>query len=213
MTDLPLLDRIGQAPHRVRLRTRAPTEVTVLALHQMACAGTWHEDTPAWDRVDAHFVVKRSGVIQQNHPELARITVGSGPRWNPICVSLEFAGNLPVARSADGWRWWEGERFGRDLLTPAQVDAGRALVVWLRARLPALQHVGAHRQVSKQKAGCCGPNVWAEVGSWAIAQGMQLAATDGGLDIPPDWWGPRHQAAEPAARPYLGPTEPSPFRP
>ena len=207
-----ILDRTAHAPARVRLRTRAPGEVRVLALHQMACGAGWAEDSPAWDRVAAHFVVKRSGVVQMNHDPLARITVGSGPRWNPRCVTVELAGNLPVAVVDGGWRWWEGERFGRDLLTAEQVDAARALIRWLRERLPALQHVGAHRQVSRAKAGCCGPHAWAEIGAWAIARGMLLADTDGGLDIPLDWW-PLPATGAGDRRAYGGPLEASPFDP
>ena len=100
----------------------------MLALHQMACGASWAEDSIAWDRVSAHLVVKRSGVVQMNHDPLARITVGSGPHWNPTCVTVEFAGNLPTSVGRDGsWAWWKPETHGRDLLTPEQVEAGRAL--------------------------------------------------------------------------------------
>ena len=193
VSSLKFVDRTAHAPAGVRRRTRRPDEVRVLALHQMACAGSWDEDSPAWDRVSAHLIVRRSGVVQVNHDPLERITVGSGPRWNPSCVTVEFAGNLPIKRARDGsWRWWKPERFGRDLLTPEQVEAGRELVAWLRSRLPALAEVGPHRLVDPRKGGCCGPHAWAEVGAWAIAEGgMRLARTDGGLDIPADWWGPR----------------------
>jgi len=191
----------------------------VLALHQMACGGGWAEDSPGWDRVAAHLVVKRSGAVQMNHDPLARITVGSGPLWNPTCVTVEFAGNLPTSVAPDGsWRWWKPETHGRDLLTPEQVEAGRALVGWLRERLPALAEVGAHRQVSRAKAGCCGPQVWREVGSWAVASGgLRLAATaPSGLDIPETWWPPGALGAAEAGRApgggrgYAGPLAASP---
>lgn len=207
-----LLDRTKHAPHHVRARTREPDEVRLLALHQMACGGAWDEDSPAFDRVSAHFVVKRSGTIAMNHTPLTRITVGSGPKWNPRCVTIEFAGNLPTRREADGsWRWWEPEEFGRDLLTPEQVQAGRDLVVYLCEQLPALRLVGAHCQVDAGEAGCCGPLVWLEVGVWAMTHaGLYLAATNGGVDPPASWWPP---ADPPPAvdRPYVGPLEPSPL--
>lgn len=219
-----LVDRTAFAPARVRLRTRAPGEVRVLALHQMACGADWREDSPAWDRVAAHLVVKRSGAVQLNHDPLERLLVGSGPVWNPSCVTVEFAGNLPTSIGRDGApRWWRPETHGRDLLTPEQVQAGRALVAWLRERLPALTEAGAHRQVSRGKAGCCGPNAWREVGAWAVASGgLRLAATaPSGLDIPAAWWppgalggtepGPGAGEGQGTGRAYGGPLEASGF--
>lgn len=80
---------------------------------------------------------------------------------------------------------------GQDLAPdrPEQIHAARALLAHLRATMPALRYLGAHRQIERAKAGCPGPSVWAEIGEFALANlGYQLAPTDPrGLDIPDDW--------------------------
>jgi len=151
--------------------------------------GTWHEDNPMFARVRSHFVVQTSGLVLQLHPITAQLRFGSG-HANPWAITIEHEGNFPVAYRRGEAVYWEGDKFGRSVLGAAQVEASRALLSWLASQIPGLQ-VGAHRQIEEKKAGCCGPDLWREVGQYAIdSLGLVAMPTDGGLDIPDDWRGP-----------------------
>lgn len=188
----PIVDRTAHAPASYRGRTRAPDEPDLACLHQTAVGrDLWPEDSPAWDRVRAHYVVTPAGSIRCNHEPRIRLRYGSR-WWNPRAVTIEIAGNFPTCFDAHGRPvWWSPERMGQDLAPerPEQIHAARALLAYLRATMPALRYLGAHRQIERAKAGCPGPSVWAEIGEFALAHlGYQLAPTDPrGLDIPRDW--------------------------
>lgn len=197
-----LRDLTALAPAEYVRRRRALSEVRAVILHQTGF-GTWRIDNPLWPRVRAHFVVHRSGLISQNFPITTRMRVGSGLA-NPWCISIECEGNYPLRYDADGRaRYWAPSKYGRDRIedAPRQVVAARALLAHLAAEVPGLG-VGAHRHVESLKSGCCGPDLWREVGQFAVDHlGMpEIKPLVGGLALPDDWRGePRIEPVAPGA--------------
>jgi hypothetical protein len=106
--------------------------------------------------------------------------------FNSRSVAVEFVGNFPNERD----RWWRPGRFGRHKLTPAQARGGRTLVTYLRRTL-RITHIFAHRQSNRRHSNCCGPQVWYNVGQWAVGRGLNDGgsgyAISGGLPIPDAW--------------------------
>lgn len=225
---LRIIDRTARTPAGYRVRERAPSEVDLVCLHQ---TGTGPLSEEAADRVKAHAVVLDDGAVLQLHPWLARLKYGSGP-WNGRGITVEHRANLPGRYQGDAPRWagkapretWDADA------RRAQVVAARGLLARLRAELPGLRYVGAHRQIdSPRKGGCPGADLWREVGEWAIRElGLELVASlPSGADLPAGWrraptvaspGAPRAAEAgreaaegEGTSRAYAGPLEPSPF--
>jgi len=151
----------------------------------------WRFANAMWSRVRAHFVVHRCGTVSQLHPITTRMRFGCG-HGNAWAVNIECEGNYPLAYRNGKPVHWQPEKFGRSVLeeAPAQVEAARGLLAWLVGQVPGLR-VGAHRQLEEEKSGCCGPDLWREVGQYAIDElGLAAMPTNGGLDIPDDWRGP-----------------------
>lgn len=161
--------------------------------------GTWREDNPMFARVRSHFVVLQSGLVLQLHPITARLRFGSG-HANPWCITIEHQGNLPTSYKNGVPQYWKPDTYGRSGLGAAQVTASRALLSWLASQIPGLQ-VGTHRQVDERKSGCCGPDLWREVGQWAVDHGVPEMPVAGGLAIPDTWRG----SILPTHREYTGP--------
>ena len=145
----------------------------------------------ALDRTKAHALVLDSGAVLQLHPWLVRLKYGSGP-WNGRGITVEHRANLPGRYQGDEPRWagkaaretWDADA------RRAQVLASRALLARLREELPGLRYVGAHRQIdAPRKGGCPGPDLWREVGEWAIRElGLELVASlPSGSDLPAGW--------------------------
>jgi hypothetical protein len=177
------VDRTAYSPEDYRVRMRDPDEVDLAVLHQTG-------PVFAADKVRAHVLVMPTGEVLELHPPLTRLLYGSSA-WNSRCVTIEHAGNFPGRYTTRGTPVWWRPELGADHLEErvSQVEASRALLASLRAELPALRWVGAHRQVQAGKAGCCGPDLWREIGEWAIRElGLQLVATHPhGKDIPDAW--------------------------
>lgn len=185
LRDLTILSPVGY-----RVRPRRLPEIKAAVLHQMG-VGTWAENNAMFARVRAHFVIHTSGLVSQLHPITQRMRYGCGPA-NEWAINIEFAGNFPTRYHRGAPVYYKPEKFGRSVLedAPAQVEAGRALLAWLSGQVPGLR-VGAHRQLEEEKPGCCGPDLWREVGQYAIDElGLAAMKTNGGLDIPDDWRGP-----------------------
>lgn len=183
-----MIDRTAETPLVYRIRTRDPAEVDLVVLHQTG---------PRFDplRLKAHALVRADGEVVQLHPWLARMRYGSGPIGNSRGVNVEIEANLPGRYHRGEGRWAQEPRDVWDAdARRAQVLAARALLAALKAELPALRYVCAHRtlqggETSRRRAGCCGPDLWREVGEWAVAElGLELLPTaPGGLDLPDDW--------------------------
>lgn len=185
-----MIDRTADSPASHRIRTRDPDEVDTVWFHQTGTASGLLDATLV--RTRAHALVLEAGEALQLHPWLARMRYGSGSRGNPRGINIEHRANLPGRYHRGEGRWWRPDLVPPERWCPderrAQVLASRALLRVLRAELPALRFVGAHRQVEAAKAGCPGPDLWREVGEWAIREiGLELAPTRGGRDLPADW--------------------------
>ncbi|HMQ47773.1 MAG TPA: N-acetylmuramoyl-L-alanine amidase [Saprospiraceae bacterium] len=129
-------------------------------------------------RTRAHFCILFDGKIIQLYPISRKI-------WHSNCTSpgsvgIEFEGNFP---NVDG-KWWypRDKKTGRitardeDHPTKAQVEAGRFLVQYLQ-KVAGFKEVLAHRQSSEDRTNDPGPDIWYNVGQWAV---NNLGMGDGG---------------------------------
>lgn len=184
---LTIADLRAQAPADYILRDRPAEEVTAVVLHQTAFGG-WAPTNPNWAKIKSHYVVRRDGTVQVNFDPTRRLRYGSN-KANAFAVTIEHEGNYPSAAG----EWWEGDKFGRYNLAdaPAQVAASRRLIELLSEQYP-LEHVYAHRQWDSGKTNCPGPDIWREVGEYAVKQlGLSDGGpgwhAEGGLAIPESW--------------------------
>lgn len=179
-----IIDRTAHAPESYRRGMRDHEDVQAAIAHQMGCGSTWALDAEVWDRVRAHFVVRQDGSILMLHHPLVRMNVGSGV-CNAKGVTIEMAGSY----ASDRGKWYKPEKFGRDVLGPVQVEAGRDLMRWLCAEYP-IRLVIAHRHIEGARRGNCpGPAIWGALGQWSIdTLGLtEPAPLPGGLAIPDSW--------------------------
>ncbi|HVJ14553.1 MAG TPA: peptidoglycan recognition family protein, partial [Polyangiaceae bacterium] len=124
-------------------------------------------DLLRYKKVTSHFVIAPNGAVGQLHPLNARLSASHG--FNSRSVAIEFAGNLQSAKK----RWWRPDEFGRDYLTPAQVESGRRLLRHLHTL--GVRYVFAHRQSFADRQNDPGPEIWSKVGEHvADAQGVQV---------------------------------------
>lgn len=178
-----IIDRTAHSPKSKRHGTRDINKVYALVLHQTAFSRG--SDPTRYDNVTSHFVIVPDGKIIQLHPETAYLYSSNG--FNHGSVAVEFAGNFPNTHG----RWWNGDRFGRNQVTPAQISSGRALIRYLIKTI-GLTHVLAHRQSSGTRTNDPGPDIWKGVGQWAVDT---LGLKDGGpgfkvgtgKPIPDEW--------------------------
>lgn len=113
------------------------------------------------DRITAHFVVLQSGTVIYTH-DVGYILNDAGGRHG---IDIEFCGRFANSPSPRGER-----------LDPKAVQAGRRLLRELNSQLPALDYVHPHGQIqAPNRAGrhhklnsCPGPDIWVNVGEWAV---------------------------------------------
>ena len=192
-----IIDLTAQADKSVRKGTRDLTKVKALVLHQMACCFQRKDPLQAYLRLKAHFAILPDGRILQIHPIRELIWASNG--FNSGSVAVEFAGNFPNTKG----KWWEGDKFGRNQVTAAQIEAGRRLIRYLAGTI-GLRTILAHRQSSATRENDPGPDIWYHVGQWAVDTlglkdgGPGFKAGDGN-PIPDLWriWG-RTKPAAPA---------------
>jgi hypothetical protein len=184
----PIEDRTAFTPKDLRKgKPRDINKVYALVLHQTAFSRG--NDTTKYDRIPVHFVITPNGKIIQLHPLTALLWSSNG--FNTGSVAVEFVGNF---RSIEG-RYYKPEKYGCHTVTPEQIKAGRDLIKHLRKQMP-LTHILAHRQSSGNRTNDPGPEVWFNVGQWAIDS---FGLKDGGpgffihsgKPIPEQWrkWG------------------------
>ena len=157
----------------------------------MACCFRPKDPLKRFLSLGAHFAILPDGRILQLHPVSALVWASNG--FNNRSVAVEFAGNFPNTRG----RWWKGETYGANRPTAEQFASGRALIRHL-IRTIGLTHVVAHRQSSGTRENDPGPDIWYQVGQWAVDN---LGLKDGGPGfkvgtgnpIPAEWrtWGQR----------------------
>ena len=164
-TRLDVVNLSDEAPASKRSKRTQPIDAVVL--HQMGFSRG--NDLHRYRKVTAHFVIAPDGGVAQLHPLSARLSASHG--FNARSVAIEFAGNL---QSVNG-RWWRPETYGRNTLTDAQIEAGRRLLRLLRAQ--GVRFVLAHRQSDADRGNDPGPEIWSQVGQWAVAE---LEMSDGG---------------------------------
>ena len=187
MSAKKIIDRTAFAPKSKRIRDRDIDSVYALVLHQTGFSRG--NDPESYDKVTAHFVILPNGTITQNHPVTSYLYSSNG--FNKGSVAVEFAGNFPSTRN----RYYNPNKFGRNTLAKAQIDAGLYLVGYLVKEIQ-LTHILAHRQSSSSRGNCPGPDVWRQVGQRSI---QILGLKDGGPNffvgsgqaIPDSWrtWG------------------------
>jgi N-acetyl-anhydromuramyl-L-alanine amidase AmpD len=196
-----IIDLTAQADKNMRKGKRDPKTVYALVLHQMACCFKPRDPLRRFLSLGAHFAILPDGRILQLHPVSALIWASDG--FNKRSVAVEFAGNFPSVAG----KWWKGDTYGKNHPTQAQYEAGRYLIRHLM-RTIGLTHVVAHRQSSGTRENDPGPDIWSQVGQWAVDT---LGLKDGGAGfkigtgnpIPDAWrtWGRR--AVAPVMRPEL----------
>jgi hypothetical protein len=165
-----IVDLTAGSDKSVRKGARDMTKVRALVLHQMACCFQRKQPLRDYLGLKAHFAILPDGRILKIHPLEQLIWASNG--FNAASVAVEFAGNFPDVRG----RWWQGDKYGRNRVTPAQIEAGRRLVRHL-VRTIGLHTVLAHRQSSATRENDPGPDIWSGVGQWAVDT---LGLKDGG---------------------------------
>jgi hypothetical protein len=145
-------------------------DVTGVVLHQTA--GNQSKTTRYFAKnVNAHFVVTGDGSISQQHSldtylnasgDNASDGVARHTRRNASTIAVEFTGNFPNTKGE-----WPSNGVTKTRPTGAQFEAGRCLMAYLRSTVPSLRYVYGHIQ-SSTKTNDPGPDIWYEVGQWAI---------------------------------------------
>lgn len=111
------------------------------------------------DRITAHFVVLQDGVVLYTH-DIGYILNDAGGRRG---IDIEFAGRFGHTPEPRPPR-----------LSPLAIRAGRKLVKQLARQLPGITHIHPHGQVQRGGTGkfhsCPGPDIWMNVGEWAVAE-------------------------------------------
>ena len=194
LSDANIIDLTASADKSHRKGTRDPKTVYALVLHQMACCFAPKDPLKRFLTIGAHFAIANDGRILQLHPISSLLWASNG--FNARSVAVEFAGNFPNTRG----KWWKGDTYGMNRPTPAQITAGRQLIRYLM-RTMGLTHVLAHRQSSGTRENDPGPDVWFDVGQWAVntlglKDGGPGFKIDSGNAIPDEWrtWGSRRPA-------------------
>jgi phosphatidylserine/phosphatidylglycerophosphate/cardiolipin synthase-like enzyme len=193
---------INNKPALILDSYRDPRKLWAFVLHHMAFKRRSRKtgqfsDPNSYLTTGAHFCIMFDGRIAQLYP-LAKM-IWHAQCTSPRSVSVEFEGNFPNIHG----KWWiDKDGPNRDHPTNEQYEAGRFLVRYLQA-VVGTTHILAHRQSADSRENDPGPDIWYNVGQWAIEN---LGLTDGGdfkcgtgSPILPEWrtWG-KNKSAETA---------------
>jgi len=143
---------------------RKQAAIDSIVLHHMAY--NIGNDENLYKKVGAHYIVTANGKIAQLYDDLDYLNTSN--RFNKCSIGIEFAGNFPDHR----YHWWKSRMRpnpDRCYLTPIQIRVGRCLLAMLKHRFPSIKYIYAHRQSSKTKANDPGPDVWFNIGEWALS--------------------------------------------
>lgn len=156
-----------------------------------------YSDPAGYLSTGAHFCIMLDGRIIQLHA-MSRM-IWHGHCISPGSVAVEFEGNFPNIKGT----WWyptdkkTGKKIkvNEDKPTQAQFDSGRFLACYLKVVLGTTT-ILAHRQSDDSRENDPGPDIWFNVGQWAVDK---LGLSDGGptfkcgtgKPILPEWrtWG------------------------
>jgi peptidoglycan hydrolase-like protein with peptidoglycan-binding domain len=175
------LSGVKNKPQHILNSFRDPGKIWAFVLHQMAFKRRGREtkqysDPTGYVNTGAHFCIMLDGRIIQLHA-LSRM-IWHGNCVSPRSVAVEFEGNFPNVKGT----WWIDKKStiqNKDLPTQAQYDSGRFLTRYLKTILNTT-HILAHRQSSDSRENDPGPDIWYNVGEWAI---NNLGLTDGGVNF------------------------------
>lgn len=162
----------------VRKKHRALNTIDALVLH--STAGPERELKKYYD-FSVHFVIAPNGTIYQIHDESVHCHGSSG--FNSRSVAVEFVGHFKQGNGK-----WNKNNNLRHEPTMQQIESGRKLVKYLK-RTINIKYVLAHAQAADKN--CPGPEIWFNVGEWAINNGFSADGTNitasGGKSIPSIW--------------------------
>jgi phosphatidylserine/phosphatidylglycerophosphate/cardiolipin synthase-like enzyme/peptidoglycan hydrolase-like protein with peptidoglycan-binding domain len=188
---------VNNKPKYILDSYRDPRKIFAFVLHHMAFKrknrqSGKYSDPNSYLSTGAHFCILFDGKIIQLHP-LSRM-IWHGNCVSPGSVAVEFEGNFPNIKG----KWWveKDAKFpDKDKPTQQQYDSGRFLANYLKIVL-GIREILAHRQSSDSRENDPGPDIWYNVGQWAVDN---LGLSDGGPGfkcgtgnpILPEWrtWG------------------------
>lgn|GEM_PF-1449211 len=143
---------------------RNVSKVNCIVIHHMAY--NIGNNVNSYLKVGAQYIVTADGQIAQLYDDLDYLN--SSNNFNPRCVSIEFAGNFPTQT----YHWWKSKERtipDRCYITPAQIRAGRCLLSTIKARLPGIKYLYAHRQSSDSRENDPGRDAWFNIAEWALS--------------------------------------------
>jgi hypothetical protein len=133
------------------------------------------------DRITAHFVVLNDGTVFYTH-DVEFILASVSGRYG---IDIEFAGSFSTSR--------EPPARSAARLRPKAIRTGRELVRVLKTSIPSITHIHPHGQLQRRdnqgwcggttgnRCGklysCPGPDIWVNVGEWAVRQLRLTSAT------------------------------------
>jgi len=169
-----------------RKKERPWSSIKGVTLHQTGCPMS--ESPSRWYSLKAHYGVTYSGKIYRIHPQTSFGWHAQGLSHGEI--GIEIAGLFLGVEGDPSTRPGAPKAWGTHSVTPAQVEATKALIRYLRLLVAshggALTEIHAHRQAAPKddpKAGRKpdpGSKVWQEV---ALPLMAELGLSDGG----PGW--------------------------
>ena len=181
-----LQDKTDVSDKTLKKGVRLAGNVDAAILHQTAFSRG--NNPSSYLKVNAHFVVLPGGLVLQLHPILDLLWASNG--FNDRGIAIEFVGNFPTEKGI----YWQGDKYGRHTLAVEQINSGRDLLRYL-ANTADIGFVFAHRQgyatdarvaghppakhseYDNERSNCPGPDIWFNVGEWALTQ---LMLSDGG---------------------------------
>lgn len=153
---------------------RTADQITTVVLHQtagprffgsliMSDDAAVESDHPI-DRIAAHFVITDDGDAMYTH-DVQYILSNAGGRSG---IDIEVAGSFSSTQEPSGQR-----------LSLAAIRTCRRLISDLVLAIPSISRIHPHGQVQRLPAGsdrhhgdkfdsCCGPDIWVNVGRWAV---------------------------------------------
>ncbi len=174
-----------------RAFARTPEQITTIVLHSTRGRAFQATDLPnpmqdthrgSYHRVDeiiAHFVIFQDGTVVYTH-DIQYILNCAGKRKG---IDIEFAGRFSHDETISS---------GSERLSTEAILSGRALIRELKLKyLNNLNYIHPHGQVQSGARGgrgnggkfdiCSGPDVWVNVGEWAVnTLGLTCETTDSG---------------------------------
>jgi len=156
---------------------RIPEQISTIILHSTAGPEFSVGDLPVSgqdsnrtsdhrvDEIIAHFVILQDGTIIYTHDVQYTLNCAGGRKG----IDIEFAGDFPNTETIAP---------GATRLTYEAIGAGRRLVRYLASVIRPMLHIHPHGQVQRGRRGgrgrggkfdsCPGPDVWVNVGEWAV---------------------------------------------